>query len=206
MRFGADSLDGHLAAILISYLIKSKHINTAMTPLNVFRTALNFLIETDFSTVKLDFSMPSLNNNLSNYSETALCILFPIGVISYNTCWRISQSSLSDIKIQATCCINLLQKLDFQSVFLKANRFFERYDLYLHFPLSEISQDQNGNKSSKDDITSWVSVSSTVVSLLKKGLGDRVALVSSYCFPFGFVLADSQFPEKKYNHEMFGLR
>lgn len=185
LRVGADSLDGHLAGILVSYLVHTHRLSPQMSPLSAFQAVLKFLADTDLSRTSLDFSQSSpavrpLEDDSSGRTTSAV-LWHPIQSDSseaYNAFWRVSAASCAELRREAGYALRRLQGSDggVAAVLLHQRSFFERSDLFVRVPM-DLSV--SGSEAAVET-TRWQWTVKRAVDLLQRGLGDRAVAVA--CF------------------------
>eukprot|EP01041_Mallomonas_annulata_P007991 gene7991-16353_t len=182
MRYQVDTLDGHGAGLIVAYLAQKRQINHKMSLTSSFQTCLKFLAETDFLHMNLNFNAPDT--------------IRPLGDSSYNVFWRMSASSVLELREAAKTSLSYLGRANVTPVLLSKNSFFERFDVFIHvslsLPVSYISSDNSaasGSFSGDNDISLssssepyswWSSIAQIAVSTLMTGLADRVCAVRAF--------------------------
>ncbi len=167
MRYGPDAFDGHMATLLLAYLVQTRRISTSSNSLAVFQTMLTFLCEVDFLQSVLDFTSADIVNmsrseDFSGAKGRAGVLSHPIvsatadssDSTNYNALWRVSRSSLIQLKSEARKSLTDLQTSQdscFENLFMLSRGFYASHDVYFHVPMNcnQVESAVLANKSSQ---------------------------------------------------------
>ena len=125
------------------------------------------------------------------------CIASSSNGSGYNTFWRVSVSSLDQIRHYASSSLAILQSSasfestgvgsSFSKVFLMSSNFLVEYDFLLHIPVvnpPEILETSESSLSQSHidalhDLTGWQYITSAARQVLLRALGNRVTCIDS---------------------------
>jgi hypothetical protein len=161
LRFGVDCVDGHIAALLLAYLVQTRRLSAQqIAPLSAFQTLLCFIRDTDLQSVVLDFTKSEIDMRSQQMNSDAdpssreeggsSSFEFPLQLhhpiiypktgesVSYNAGWRVGASSLAQLRQQATVSLAQLQRgADcFSDLFMRSVTFSDRHDEVFHVPVT----------------------------------------------------------------------
>eukprot|EP01038_Epipyxis_sp_PR26KG_P014271 gene14271-19147_t len=199
-RFLPDGFDGHDAALLLAYLVQIRRVSIQSTPLIAFQTMLSFISEFDFANKYIDFTSPEVTDKQMNdlMKDWPVVLTHPVQVhssgtnsIIYNAYWRVSYSSIMDLKDEAMCSIREIQRNHescFDYLFMQKRSFFDRFDLFFHIPvmLNKETHDTNHSEIKQEIADSLLHInphiyySSKLLTIIQEALGDRAVSVRSY--------------------------
>ncbi|KAE8636849.1 hypothetical protein XENTR_v10003167 [Xenopus tropicalis] len=184
---GYGCFNGFLAAMLISYLLSKNKINKVMSGYQVLRNTLQYLATTDLTVngitmaTSTDSSLPSLHD-----FHEAFQVVFvdPLGVV--NLCADMTTNKYHQIQFEARESLKVLDDTSadgFHLLLMVPKPFVRTFDHVFH--LTNVSKLQGTCKKMKllnqliDQGGDYLATSLPyVLSILSKGLGPRVALLS----------------------------
>ena len=174
----------------MAYLFQSRRIGQQTSVLGAFQIVLNFFLETKFASSDLYFANGTNNRNLGIWSAK---LYHPVGKdaddVQFNSLWRVSSSSIQDLQSECKIALGLLQldtDVSFNRLFLEDSNYLSRFDLIFHISLKSVDHSTRSDgtagaalTSEEDDMTLPQSVSSTVLSVTRRALNDRVKTIST---------------------------
>ena len=198
LRFEMDTLNSHTASLLVAYLFHTRRIATSSTAMGAFLVVLKFMAETSFEDWAMDFSHQDLkqidkkgggddgDGDVMNFAAT---LLFPIqsdnsnsnsNSVPYNILWRVTSSSISQIREDAFFTLNKFKSGDgeaFQEAFLRPKQFCSKYDMIFSIRIDDKGGESMKSHDDDDGMIPWQYVAQKARELLTIGLGDRVVQV-----------------------------
>ncbi|XP_056398699.1 nucleolar protein 6 isoform X2 [Hyla sarda] len=184
---GYGGFNGFVASMLVAYLLSKNKINKAMNGHQVLRNTLQFLASTDLTvngitmSKSTDSSLPSIED-----FHRAFGVVFvdPLGVV--NLCADMTAAKYKQIQFEAKESLRILDDTDtngFLLVLMMPKPFVRTFDHVLH--ITEVGSLRKSCKKMKlshellDRGGDYVStVLPFILSILKKGLDQRVVLLS----------------------------
>lgn len=192
IRFVPDGFDGHVAALLIAYLVQTKRITPQSAAISAFQTVLSFIATTEFHKVKLNFSTVETlgKEEQDGDMQSAMMLIHPVvtekanSSLHFNCFWRVSASTVSILRMEAQRSMLELQGgregNAFDQLFMHRRSFFDIHDAFLHFSASTWKEILESGEENSEDIKvaglhwqlhSYAARRAHV--LLIKALGDR---------------------------------
>ena len=147
MRSRLDGLDSHTCTLLVAYLVQTKRLTSKITTIGALTMLLKFIAETNFAISVLDFTKTQMEANEGEF-KWPVTLLYPVFdrsredkevMAQYNALWRVSESALSELAVEAQKSLKVLQvhrgDMAFKSLFMDSSSFYDRHDLFFHIPL-----------------------------------------------------------------------
>jgi len=210
-RNSFDSIDSHTITLLLVHVMETCSGAAKMSPLALFQVFIKFLMDYDFSETNAVFgNMLELSEEEKSNSEnsgSSSHLAYPIfnssgDRILMNIMWRVSETAMKEMKMEATTALSTLQRFPekvYELLFTSKASFIHRYDLYYSVPVSLFSKKdllQNAASGITDDefasvlqgaeeemneslcnTTLLSYLSQKVLSIAFRALGDRVVSI-----------------------------
>eukprot|EP00118_Oscarella_pearsei_P016238 m.153613 g.153613 ORF g.153613 m.153613 type:complete len:984 (+) comp38622_c1_seq1:233-3184(+) len=187
---GPGGFNGFLSSMLIAFLLNSKKVNTMMSSYQIFRVALQFLVDSDWSvsgislaadvTDEQEAKIPSLEEFHHHFD-----VVFVDSSGLLNLCADMKKDNYQNVGHEAKLALQFLSNAaidGFDTLFLNPVEFSMKCDQLFHVPLTALKA-----KSRKKDIQdhilaeggNWVAAwINRIVPVLMKGLGKRIHLMT----------------------------
>ncbi|KAM3939859.1 nucleolar protein 6 [Leptodactylus fuscus] len=184
---GYGGFNGFMASMLVAYLLSRNKINKAMNGHQVLRNTLQFLASTDLTVngIAMSESTESSTPSISDFHQ-AFEVVFvdPLGIV--NLCADMTAAKYRQIQFEAKESLRVLDDTNsngFLLVLMVPKPFVRTFDHVFHIThvkaLQETCKKMNLTNELIDRGGDYVSAALPfIMSLLKKGLNQRVTLLS----------------------------
>ncbi|KAL9245871.1 hypothetical protein vseg_019471 [Gypsophila vaccaria] len=184
--YSHDCLNGHLIAIIMSYLAQKgagRSLNKSMNAMQIFRVTLDFIANSKTWETGLIFQSQVLAISEEEVKERMECLrLFPVLICdrsaSFNFAFRMSKSGFLELQREAALTLNSIGKCrdsGFEEVFLTKCDFAAKYDYCIRLNLKGAGGIHPSGYCVDDEC--WRLYEEKVLSLLCEGLTDRANFI-----------------------------